>query len=99
MPPAAARFQQLLMGQGRLTVFKHLLQNECVTRDEIAASTGLTPPTISKALRELEHLGLVKADIDYLYRPGRTVKYAAEREIAKQANDHFANWLFERRST
>jgi len=69
----------------RNTVFKCVFNNEGISRQDIAAQTSLSIPTVLQNLKELESMGLVNADGVFESTGGRKAKVIKCNYNAKHA--------------
>lgn len=91
-PPRAAAAHKAISGHARMSVLRFLLDNPSSSRPGIVAGTGVSLGSASVALRELEELGYVTADVD-APRKGRTVRYTANRGVLTDDLTAFMAWM------
>lgn len=92
MPERAAAVHHAVSGTSRLIALHWLLEHAGSTRSELADATGLTASAARFALRELEQLGYVTADIRGA-RKGRVIRYTATRPVLTDDLTAFVAWL------
>ena len=92
LPPRAAAAQKAISGTARVSVLRYVLDHPGSSRPGIVAGTGVSLGSASVALRELEELGYVAADVEEP-RKGRTVRYSANRGILTDDLTAFMAWM------
>lgn len=92
VPPRAAAAHKAISGHARMTVLRFLLDNPGSSRPGIVAGTGVSQGSASVALRELEELGYVTADVE-APRKGRSVRYSANRGVLTDDLTAFVAWM------
>jgi DNA-binding transcriptional ArsR family regulator len=75
-----------------VAVLRFLLDNPDSSRTSIVSGTGVSQGSASVALRELEELGYVTADIEGP-RKGRSVRYVANRGVLTDDLTAFMAWM------
>lgn len=93
MPDDAARARTVMGSVSRVDVMRFLNKNGRSTTAEILEGTGLRGNTARKALRELEELGFVTADLPADGRSGHVVHFQPNTAEVTAALLAFTSWF------
>ena len=90
-----ARMAKALAHPARIAIIQHLLKvNQCIGGD-IVNEVSLAQPTISRHLRELKEIGIIKGTIE-----GTSINYCIDakrwREIQELLNGLFDTYVLDR---
>ncbi|MGZ0069864.1 ArsR/SmtB family transcription factor [Microbacterium arborescens] len=96
MPARADVAWQALSGRVRLELMRTLAAGEPMTIRDIEVSTKFPPPTIRKALAQLEALGYVVVSEPPGQRHGRSVTYALDSDQVRSDYDALGQYFLSR---
>ncbi len=90
-----AQIAKALGHPGRIAIIQHLLKvNQCIGGD-IVSEVALAQPTISRHLKELKNIGIIKGTIE-----GTSINYCIDaerwREIQQLLNRLFDTYVLDR---